>query len=168
MTQDIHFDLAFPPIAAPARDAFVGVDDGMLRKLVTFHHDLLRRSSIGDLFPSNPKRFADVVARIAAFVVEMIHGSPDYAQARGLVWFRTRHLALTIDETARNVWLAAMLVAFDEVGFPAAARQEFWNWVEALSIRAITRRTMIGQPRRYPLEEAATALAPFMAAHKRK
>jgi hemoglobin len=166
MNQDIEFDLAFPPIPAPARGAFAGVDDEMLRALVIFHHELLRRSSIGDLFPSNPKRFAEVVERIATFVVEMIHGSPDFVQAHGMVWFRARHLALTIDETARNVWLAAMLVAFEEVDFPEAARQEFWNWVEALSIRAITRRTMIGQPRRYPLNEATTALAPFMAAHK--
>jgi truncated hemoglobin YjbI len=79
-----------------------------------------------------------------------------------LTWFRSRHLPLTIDETARNVWLGALLMTFDDVGFPEAARREFWKWVEALSIRAITRRMMIGQPRRYPFEDARVALSPFM------
>jgi hypothetical protein len=60
-----------------------------------------------------------------------------------------------------------MLGAFEDVGFPDEARLEYWNWVEALSIRAISRRTMIGQPRRYPLAEAPTALRPFMGASRK-
>jgi hemoglobin len=162
--EEVEFDLIFPPLPMPSPAVFAAVGETSLRELVVRHHERLRLSSIGDLFPSDPRRFAAVVERIATFMVEMTNGSLEFTESHGATWFRTRHLPLTIDETARNVWLAALLAAFDDVGFPDQARLEFWNWVEALSIRAITRRTMVGQPRRYLLAEAPTALKPFMGA----
>jgi hemoglobin len=164
---DVEYDLVFPPIPSPSPSAFTAVGETSLRALVRCQHERLRNSSIGDLFPADPKRFAAVVEKIATYVVETVSGSSPFVQSHGLTWFRTRHLPLTIDETARNVWLAAMLGAFEDVGFPDEARLEYWNWVEALSIRAISRRTMIGQPRRYPLAEAPTALRPFMGASRK-
>ncbi len=165
--KDVEFDLVFPPIPSPSPSVFAAVGETALRALVHHHHERLRRSSIGDLFPRDPDRFAAVVEKIATFVVEMTCGAPEFAQSHGLTWFRTRHLPLTIDETARNVWLGALLVTFDEIGFPEEAQAEFWNWVEAFSIRAITRRTMIGQPRRYPFAEAPTLLRPFIGSSQR-
>lgn len=166
--REVEFDLAFPPIPAPSPGVFAGVEEVLLRELIRCQHERLRNSSIGRLFPADPDSFSAVVERIGTFVVETVNGSPRIAQFRGPTWFRTRHLSITIDETARNVWLAAMLFAFDDVGFPEAARLEVWNWVEALSIRAINRRTMLGQPRRYPLAEAMTALGPFSSASRQK
>lgn len=166
--KDVEFDLAFPSIPLPSPKVFASVDEGLLRSLVSCQHDRLRHSSIGDLFPVEPKRFSAVVERIATFIVETTRGSAEYGHSHGATWFRTRHLPITIDETARNVWLAAMLAAFDDVGLPQDARLEFWNWVEALSIRVINRRTMIGQPRRYPLAEAPAMLRPFMVSSSRK
>jgi hemoglobin len=160
--QDVEFDLVFPPTPTPAPSVLAAVGEAALRELVRHHHERLRQSSIGDLFPADPKRFSAVVERIADFVVEMTGDSPQFVESHGPIWFRTRHLPLTIDETARNVWLGALLASFEDVGFPEQARLEFWNWVEALSIRAITRRTMVGQPRRYPLAEAPTMLGPFI------
>jgi hemoglobin len=165
--EDFEVDLIFPLPPAPSPAVFVAVGDEPLRALVRHHHELLRRSSIGDLFPRDPKRFDAIVEHIAEFVVNSIFGRPEGVGTRGLTWFRSRHLPLTIDETARNVWLGALLASFDEVDYPEAARVELWNWVEALSIRAITRRTMVGQPRRYPLAEAADSLRPFVESARR-
>jgi hemoglobin len=162
--EDIEFDLAFPPVPVPSPGVLATAGESLLRALIRCQHERLRNSSIRHLFPADPDKFSAVVERIGTFAVETINGSPRIAQSRGPIWFRTRHLAITIDETARNVWLAAMLFAFEDVGFPDEARLEFWNWVEALSIRAINRRTMIGQPRRYPLADAQTALGPFSSA----
>jgi hemoglobin len=161
--QDVEFDLIFPPTPAPAPSILAAVGEAALRNLVRRHHERLRQSSIGDLFPADPKHFSAVVERIANFIVEMTGGSPRFVESHGPIWFRARHLPLTIDETARNVWLGALLATFEDVGFPEEARLELWNWVEALSIRAITRRTMVGQPRRYPLAEAPAALRPFVS-----
>lgn len=165
--EEVEVDLIFPMPPLPAPASFAAAGEESLRGLVRFHHELLRRSSIGDLFPRDPKRFDSVVEHIAEFVVNSIFDRPEGVGTRGLTWFRTRHLPLTIDETARNVWLGALLASFEEVGYPDAARVELWNWFEALSIRAITRRTMVGQPRRYPLAEAPEALRPFVESARR-
>jgi hemoglobin len=165
--EEAEFDLIFPTPPAPSQAVFAALGEEPLRALVRHHHELLRCSSIGDLFPRDPKRFAAVVERIATFMIETTRGSTQFIQAHGPTWFRSQHLPLTIDETARNVWLAALLATFEDVGFPDAARVELWNWVEAQSIRAITRRTMVGQPRRYPLAEAPAALGPFVDSIRR-
>ena len=159
---DLAFDLAFPPIPSPPPTLFAVVGEATLRALVKRHHDRLRDSSVGCLFPADPDHFAAVVERIGQFIVEETAGAARLAQAQGQTWLRAQHLPITIDETARNVWLAKLLLAFDDVGFPAAARLDYWNWMEALSILIINRRTMVTQPRRYPLADAATALRPFM------
>lgn len=160
-------DLLFPAPPIPSTAALAEAGEDALRNLVRHHHELLRMSSIGDLFPRNPERFAAVVERIATFIVESMRGNAAFADAHGLTWFRSRHLPLTIDETARNVWLGALLATFDDLDFPESARSQLWAWVEALSIRAITRRTMVGQPRRYPLAEAAESLRPFVESARR-
>ncbi|MDD5250194.1 MAG: hypothetical protein PHY45_14510 [Rhodocyclaceae bacterium] len=163
--QDPAFDLAFPPVPAPSPAVLEAAGAAALRALVARHHARLRQSSIGYLFPAHPHHFSAVVERIADFVVAATIGAARPAPSQGYTWLRAQHLPITIDETVRNVWLAALLVAFDDVGFPAAARLEYWNWVEALSILVINRRTMITQPRRYPLADAAIALRPFMGAN---
>lgn len=160
-------DLIFPAAPPPSPAQLGQAGEEALRGLVRHHHVLLRRSSIGDLFPRDQKRFDAVVEHIAEFVVNSVTGRPEGLDARGLTWFRSRHLPLTIDETARNVWLGALLAAFDDTDFPGSAREVFWTWVEALSVRAITRRTMVGQPRRYPLGEAHEALRPFVESARR-
>lgn len=166
--QELAFDLAFPSVTAPAADFFAVADEASLRALVWRHHERLRASSIGYLFPAEPKRFAAVVEKISRFVVETIRGSTRFVQSHGPTWMRSQHLPITIDETTRNIWLAELLVSFDDVGFPEAARRAYWNWVEALSILVINRRTMIGQPRRYPFADAPNALRPFIHAQARR
>jgi len=160
--ENAMFDLAFPSIPSLSPGIFAVVGEASLRALVRCHHERLRNSSVGHLFPADQKRFTVVVERIADFFVKSAAGSSNFAQAHGHLWLRVKHLPVTIDETARNVWLAELLCAFADVGFSDEARLEYWNWVEALSIAVINRRTMITQPRRYPLAEAPVALSPFM------
>jgi len=162
--EDAAFDLAFPSIPSPSPAVFAAVGETTLRALVKCHHVRLRNSSIGHLFPAEPNHFAAVVKRIANFVVEATTGASQVTSSDGGTRLRAQHFPITIDETARNVWLALMLVAFDDAGFPDEAREEYWNWVEALSILVINRRTMITQPRRYPFADAPVALRPFMGA----
>jgi len=160
--QAAAFDLVFPAIPALAPDLLSLAGEEPLRALVKRHHERLRRSGVGDRFPSDDKRFDAVVRRIANFVVDTARGTPPYAPGREREWLRFRHFPITIDEPARNVWLAELLAAFDDVDFPPAARLVLWNWVEAFSIVIINRRTMMSQPRRYPFANAPAALRQFV------
>jgi hemoglobin len=166
--QEPAFDLAFPAIPSPSPDLLAAVGEESLRALVTCHHQRLRRSSIGDRFPADAKNFDAVVQRISNFIVDTARGFPPFAQSQGGRWLRIRHFPITIDETARNVWLAELLAAFDDVEFPQQARSALWLWLEALSIAIINRRTMISQPRRYPFADAPAALRPFTRASQQK
>lgn len=161
--ENATFDLAFPPIPSPSAGPLAAVGEAALRTLVERHHERLRHSSVGRLFPADPRHFAAVVDRIGDFVVEAASGSSPPVEAGDYTWLRALHFPITIDETARNVWLAELLATFDDLQFPAAARAEMWHWAEALSIMLINRRTMITQPRRYPLAGAVAALRPFTA-----
>ena len=156
------YDLAFPAIPPLTPEVLSVAGEESLRALVKHHHERLRRSGIGDRFPADAKRFDAVVERIAKFVVDTARGTPPYAPAREREWLRSRHFPITIDEPARNVWLAELLAAFDDVCFPPSARRALWSWAEALSIVIINRRTMLSQPRRYPFADAHAALRPFI------
>jgi hemoglobin len=159
---DVLCDLAFPSIPWPSPEFLAAIGEATLHALVKCHHERLRKSSIGPLFPADPKRFDAVVERIGNAIVATVQGASRIAESNGHIWLRAQHFPLAIDESARNVWLAEMLGAFDDVGFPDGARLEYWNWVEALSIVVINRRTMISQPRRYPFAGARETLSPFM------
>lgn len=155
-------DVEFPPVPLPSRKVFAVAGEGWLRMLVRRHYERLVESSLGRLFPSDPQEFARGVERTTDFVIEAVGGPCRYSASARAPCMRTMHFAFTIDERAREIWLAELLQAFDDVGFPEEVRFEVWNWLEAMSIRMINRRTTRLQPIRYPLADARAALSPFM------
>lgn len=155
-------DLEFPPVPFPSNRVFAMAEEPRLRALVKRHHERMRDTSVGQLFPQDPVRFAAGIERAADFLVESVGGPARYTMRNGPSCMRTTHFAFTIDEQARDIWLAQMLLSLEDVGFPNEIRMEFWNWVEAMSMRMINRRTMRAQPNRYSWSEAAVKLFPFM------
>ncbi|OHX35974.1 hypothetical protein BJL95_02740 [Methylomonas sp. LWB] len=159
--------LEFPAVPFPSRRVFEVAGASLLRALVRRHHQRLLNTPIGHLFPKDPARFAAGVEKTADFIVEATGGPALFTANHGHTCMRSRHFPFTIDELAREIWLAQLLSAFDDVGFPDEVREEYWNWVESLSIRVINRRTMRAAPRRIPLAGAATELADALALQRR-
>lgn len=126
-----------------------------LRRVVKAHHTLLKQSEIGHLFVQDEAAFAKLVSLIADFVVETCGGPQLFTEARGGGCMRTRHFPFTIDERGREVWLEKLLQAMGDVDFPQELREEYWNWLEAISIRMINRRTTKAQPERISWAQAA-------------
>ncbi|MGB0126016.1 MAG: hypothetical protein WBP72_00160 [Rhodocyclaceae bacterium] len=160
-------DLQFPPIPLPSSNVAELAGEALLRALVKRHHERLRDSSLSPLFPVDPDRFAHGIDRAAAFVVEACGGPRRVAGGTKQSSLRERHFDFTIDEAAREVWLAELLLAFDDVGFPRSLRPTIWNWLEAFSVRMINRRTTLAQPNRYPFSQATVRLRPFMGSRRR-
>ncbi len=165
--EDASCDLDFPPVPYPSCKVFSGAGEPMLQRLAQRHYERLVDSCIGHLFPLAQERRAAGVSRTADFFIEATGGPARFTTSHGHTNLRTRHFPFTIDEAARDVWLAQMLLTFDDVGFPDEFRLEFWNWIEALSIRMINRRTMSAKARRYPLAEASITLSPYMTTGRR-
>lgn len=143
-------DLDFPEVRFPSRQMLEGVGEIAMRRLVRRHHDLLRVSEIGNMLPADKAKYEAVVNRISDFVIESCGGPANYTLVNGQGCLRTRHFPVTIDEAGRKTWLACLMQALDESEFPHALREEYWNWMEPLSIRMVNRRTEKRQPGRYP------------------
>lgn len=165
--KDGFSDMNFPPVPFPSRKVFAAAGEPLLRSLVQRHHERLRDTGIGHLFPKDDERFAAGIQKAADFMVEATGGPADPSRPQAQGCMRTRHFPFTIDEAARDIWLAQLLLAMEDVAFPDNVRMEFWNWVEAFSVRMINRRTTKAAPRRYSMEEAPAALQPFMTTPRR-
>jgi hemoglobin len=155
--------MEFPAVPFPSRRIFAVAGEEKLRTLVKRHHERLMHTPVAHLFPTDPIRFNAGVDKTADFIVEATGGPACFSGVHGHTCMRTRHFSFTIDEQAREIWLAQLLLAFDDVAFPEDVKQEYWDWVESLSVRIINRRTMRTAPRRYPLPEAPLALSQFMS-----
>lgn len=142
-------DLDFPPVPFPSLRVLRATGQPMLRTLVARHHLLLRASPIGALLPADDTVFARLVDRVTDFVIEACGGPAAYSTEHGFTCMRTRHLPFTIDEAAREHWLDALWQAMHDVAFPEEAREEYWAWLEAMSVRMVNRRTTRAQPRRH-------------------
>lgn len=143
----------FPEVPQPSMLIIAAVGDAALRGLVRRHHDLLRASEIGAMFPTEDALFDTAVIQIADFVVESCGGPARYSQQpREAGCLRSRHLAFKIDPAGRDVWLGCLWQALEESGFPPAVREEYWNWAEPLSARMLDRLATNAEPRRYPYD----------------
>ena len=155
---DGFYELECPRVPFPSRRIFEVAGERMLRALVLRHHQRLSETPLRTLFPADSKRFLAGVTRAADYAVETSGGPKYYTPHHGKSCMRKRHFPFTIDEAAREIWLRQLWLAFDDVGFPAQIREEYWDWVESFSIRMINRRTQRAQPQRYPFREVPVTL----------
>lgn len=143
-------DAEYPPVPFPSLRVIRSAGEGRLRALVWRHHTLLRASPVGHLFPADDEKFARGTDKTADFIVEACGGPAHFTPQFGHTCMRTRHFPFTIDEAARETWLDLLWQALDDVLFPDEVREEYWNWLEAMSIRMINRRTTKAAPARRP------------------
>lgn len=147
-------DLDYPGVPFPSARVLATAGAASLRKLVFRHHERLRQSEIGHLFAMDDTQFAKLVGHIADYVVETCGGPQKFTEERGAGCMRTRHFPFTIDERGREVWMENLFHAMEETGFPLELREEYWTWLEAMSIRMINRRTTKAQPLRIDWADA--------------
>ncbi|QSR88870.1 globin domain-containing protein [Methylacidiphilum caldifontis] len=153
-------DFVFPEVRFPSRRVFEVAGEKLLRELVHRHHENLLKSQIFYLFPTDKEAMEKLVKRSADFVVEMCGGPDYYTSTRGEPRMRSRHFSVTIDEKAREIWLACYKYALKEVAFPFSVLEEFWQWIESFSIRMINRRTTLEPPRRVYFDEIKNFFTP--------
>jgi hemoglobin len=147
---DAATELILPPMTYPSSHVIEIAGAEKLRELTRRHHALLQAGPIAGLFPADPWAFARLAEKVADFIVEACGGPASYSEHRGDTCMRTRHFPFSIDEAAREIWLAALYQAMEDVAFPVDVREEYWNWLEAFSVRMINRRTIQAQPVRIP------------------
>lgn len=151
---DAATELVLPAVPFPSRRVLDVVGEEKLRQVVHRHHQRLAAGPLAAMFPADADVFDALVRKVEDFIVESCGGAAAYSERHGKTCMRTRHFPFSIDESAREVWLQALFAAMVEADFPAEASEEYWNWLEAFSVRMINRRTMRAQPARITLATA--------------
>lgn len=151
----VMVDFIYPPVPFPPKTLFEEFGEENIIKMVEYHHGLLKKSAIKDLFSQDEKMFEMVTQRTAEFFMEALGGGERYSSKHGHPHLRSRHFPFTIDEHARDIWLMFYKKTLKDIDFPKEHIQAFWEWVESMSLRMINRRTMMESPKRYPFSEIA-------------
>ena len=151
--KDMMVDFVFPPVIFPPNEIYKNFGKDNIIKMVFYHHNLLKKSSIKDLFTKDEDEFKTMTYRTADFFIEALGGGSTYSSKHGHPHLRARHFTFTVDEHAREVWLMFYKKTLKDINFPKEYLKPFWEWIESLSIRMINRRTTMNPPKRYPFEE---------------
>lgn len=150
---DEKIDLIFPKVPFPSNKLYKVWGESKIREMVIYHHDLLRKSSIGHLFTDDDAVFDFATKKTADFFVEALGGEKVYTSEHGHPALRMRHFHITIDEKAREIWLMLYKKTIKDIGMPQEYIEEFWNWIESLSIRMINRRTTVLDVERFHFQD---------------
>jgi hemoglobin len=151
-TADAKMDFVYPPVVFPSNKILKAVGVEKIKAMVLHHHSLLRKSSVGDLFPKDDAMFLAGTEKTAEFFIEALGGGDIFTSKHGHPALRGRHFQFTIDEKGREIWLTMYKKTLKDIDFPKEYIEEFWNWIEPLSIRMINRRTTTVPPERFYFE----------------
>ncbi len=142
-TAEAKIDFVFPAVIFPSNRLYKLWGENNIRDMVFYHHRLLRKSSIGSFFSKDDAMFEFATQKTGDFFVEALGGGSVYSSVYGHPALRMRHFHMTIDEKAREIWLMLYKKTIKELAMPSDCIEEFWNWIESLSIRMINRRTTV-------------------------
>lgn len=145
-------DVIYPEVYFPSNQIFLSLGEEAIRKLVQVHHDLIRESKIASLYPQDESEFQAAALKIEDFFVQMLGGEALYTSTQGHPKLRERHFPFEITEIGRDIWLMCFRKALKITRFPKELLPEIWEWVEALSMRLVNRRTTTDAMKRYPFE----------------
>ena len=151
-TADAKIGFVYPPVVFPSNKILKTFGEEAIRNMVFHHHSMLKKSSIGDMFPADEKEFLEGTQKTADFFVEALGGGDIFSSKHGHPALRGRHFRFTIDEKGREIWLMMYKKTLRDIEFPKELLEEFWNWIEPLSIRMINRRTTAVPPQRFTFE----------------
>ena len=146
---DSMIDIIYPPVPFPSNKIYKALGEMKIREMVDYHHRLLLKTKVGKLFPTHEDALKMVIDKSADFFVEALGGGEVFTSVHGEPHLRMRHFKIPIDENDREIWLAMYKKTLKEIAFPKEHLEEFWNWIEPLSIRMINRRTNMDSIKRH-------------------
>ena len=100
----------------------------VFEKLVArFYQEVAADDVLRPLYPEEDLGPAEV--RLRMFLEQYWGGPRTYSDQRGHPRLRMRHVPFKVDRAAHDAWLKHMRVAVDELGLPAEAEQQLWDYL---------------------------------------
>ena len=103
-------------------------EEGFARLVRAFYAQVPGDDLLGPMYPADD--LAGAEERLRDFLIGRFGGPARYVEQRGHPRLRMRHMPFTIDEPARNRWVANMDRALDAAQLPAAVEsllREFFH-----------------------------------------
>ena len=97
-------------------------EDGFTRLVRAFYAQVPADDILGAMYPKDDLSGAE--ARLRDFLVGRFGGPPRYVDQRGHPRLRLRHMPFSIDQVARNRWVALMDRALVAAAFPPEVTAE--------------------------------------------
>ncbi len=129
-----------PQGPGPSKEIFARMGEENILKMCADFYAELEKSSIRHLFSDD---MPGASKKIAAFIVQICGGPPQYKDRHGDPMMRARHLAFPINEEARRVWLDCFKRTLENAearyNFPAEHLPGFISFLEGFSAWMVNR-----------------------------
>ena len=112
-------------------------EEGFTRLVRAFYAQVPGDAILGPMYPAGD--LAGAEARLRDFLIGRFGGPPRYIEQRGHPRLRMRHLPFTIDQAARDRWIALMDRALDEAQLPDGATLLLRQFFHAMATFMINR-----------------------------
>lgn len=123
-----------PTVTLPGNEMFLLLNEDGMRKMVSDHYDLIKESSIKDLFPKNPIALEKAKEHSADFFIQICGGPMYFNKHRGQPQLLKRHLPHKITAEARIEWLNCYQKVLSKLDLPEKVLKSFWNYLNTFSI----------------------------------
>ncbi|WP_405006502.1 globin [Kitasatospora purpeofusca] len=115
---------------APSEETFfeqVGGEPTFRRLVHRFYQGVAEDELLRPMYPEEDLGPAE--ERFTLFLMQYWGGPRTYSEQRGHPRLRMRHVPFKVDRAAHDAWLKHMRVAVDELGLPAEAEQQLWDYL---------------------------------------
>lgn len=122
-----------PSVTRPDTEFYTVMGEAGIRDMVSKHYDLLRASSLKDLFPKEDNAFEQSKHNSADFMIQILGGPEFYNQNRGQPLLVNRHRPFSITPEGRVTWLNCYKEVLMGIDAPEHLIVSFWNYLNVFS-----------------------------------
>ncbi len=129
-----------PRVELPNPEFLLAIKEEGMRELISQHYELLKNSSIKNIFPQNEQALEFAKKHAADFFIQICGGPRYFDKSRGAPRMIARHAPFAINAEARVVWLETYAQALEKTEIKDEELLiSFWNYLDIFSIWMINR-----------------------------
>ena len=123
-----------PSVTLPSPEFLKVVGEEGLRKIISDHYDLIKQSSIYNIFPQDEKEFEQAKINSSDFFIQICGGRKYFNENRGAPMMVARHQPFKITPKVRIVWLECYMEVLKKLDIDENLLKSFWNYLDIFSI----------------------------------
>ncbi|QKF72901.1 globin [Aliarcobacter faecis] len=123
-----------PSVTLPNPEFLRVLGEEGIRKLISDHYDLIKQSSIYEIFPQDEKEFEQAKINSSDFFIQICGGKKYFNENRGAPMMVARHQPFKITPKTRIVWLECYIEVLKKLDINENLLKSFWNYLDIFSI----------------------------------